>query len=142
MESGGTRIRLGGPRARAVWVSLVLHANNPVSAKLLVNEVWGGDVAPPTPATVHSYVCRLRAKLISIGPDGMDRIITEPNGYRLRLEPGESDIERFRSRVESGRSAAMLGLLGDASKRFVKPTRCGVVWRCRTFPESPPVPSR
>jgi DNA-binding SARP family transcriptional activator len=126
VESSGRRIHLGGPRAKAVLVSLVLHANQPVTAKLLVDAVWGGDVAPPTSATVHSYVCRLRARLISVGLDGMDRIITEPTGYRLRLEPGESDIEQFRNLVERGREAAMLGLFGDAGKRF---SEADALWR-------------
>jgi len=40
---------------------------------------------------------------------GSDRIERRPPGYRLRLEPGELDLERFETLLEQGRAAAAIG---------------------------------
>ncbi|NRN71351.1 DNA-binding transcriptional activator of the SARP family [Kibdelosporangium sp. 4NS15] len=100
MRSADSVVQVGGPRMRALLAALVLRANQPVPVKHLVNAAWEGDTPLTSAATVHSYVCRLRARLASAGPDGENRILTDATGYRLRVEPGESDVELFRERID------------------------------------------
>jgi len=95
---------LGGAKPRAVLAVLLLHANAAVSAERLAQALWGEDVPPRAVKTVQVHVSRLRKAL---GDD--DVIETSPAGYRLRVEPGELDAERFERQVAEGRRALAAG---------------------------------
>jgi DNA-binding SARP family transcriptional activator len=91
--SQGDPIRLGGPRQRALLTLLLLRANENVSRDWLIDELWE-ERPPRSGATaLHNHVARLRRTL------GHDRVLTRPDGYTLRLEPGELDLERFETLV-------------------------------------------
>jgi DNA-binding SARP family transcriptional activator len=89
VAAGGQPIRLGGPRQRALLAYLLLHANEAVAADRLLDELW---FEPPHGglAALQTQVSRLRRILV-------DRISTAGSGYSIRVEPGELDLERFRS---------------------------------------------
>src|SRR5262249_15727101 len=53
--------------------------------------------------SLDTYVYRLRTLL------GAQRIERRPPGYRLRVDPGELDLERFEALLEQGRAAAAAG---------------------------------
>jgi DNA-binding SARP family transcriptional activator len=89
-------LRQGKPRA--VLAMLLLHANQPVSVEQVAAAVWGEDAPVGAARTVHVYISRLRKAL-----GGGDRIATTPAGYRLRVEPGELDLERFEQALAEGR---------------------------------------
>ncbi len=91
---------LGGPKPRAVLAVLLLHPNEPVSAERLALALWGEDAPPGAVKTVQVHVSRLRKAL----GDG-DVVSTTAAGYRVRVEPGELDAERFESLAEQGRRA-------------------------------------
>ncbi|MDX6386522.1 MAG: hypothetical protein QOD85_324 [Gaiellaceae bacterium] len=82
-------VGLGAPKQRALAAVLLLSANEVVARDRLIDELWGG--APPRSAaqSLQVYVHGLRQAL------GADRIETHGTGYRLRVEPGELDLERF-----------------------------------------------
>jgi DNA-binding SARP family transcriptional activator len=89
---------------------LLLRANETVPADQLIDGLWGE--APPETAAkaLQGHVSALRKLL------GAERIETQRGGYRLRLEPGELDLDRFetlladaRRVVEPGERAARLG---------------------------------
>lgn len=88
-SSGGQPLELGGARQRALLASLLLHANEVVSADRLLDELWaeppGGGVT-----VLQTQVSRLR-KLLG------ERIATSGRGYELRVQPGELDLERFKT---------------------------------------------
>src|SRR5262249_14811853 len=85
----GRPLRLGGERQPMLLASLLLHANEAVPARRLLDELWdeppGGGLA-----AVHTQVSRLRRVLA-------DRIVTVGCGYSLRVEAQELDLERFRA---------------------------------------------
>ena len=93
---GGQPVALGGARQRALLAILLTRANEVVSTDRLIDELWGEQ--PPRAAvnTVQYYVSQLRKAL------GSDRIVTRPPGYRIRVEPGELDLEHFEALVEAG----------------------------------------
>ena len=77
---------------------LLVNANQPVSADLLIDGLW--EERPPANAakTVQIYISRLRGRL------GRDRILTTPAGYLLRVESEELDASRFERLAVEGRS--------------------------------------
>ncbi len=87
--AGGEPLQLGGARQRAVLALLLTRPNEVVSTDRLVDQLWGAQ--PPRTAlnTIQYYVSQLRKLL------GVDRIVTRPPGYLIRVEPGELDLQRF-----------------------------------------------
>ena len=96
----GSTLALAGGKPRAVLAVLLLHANEPVSAERLAGALWGEDAPAKATRTVLVHVSRLRRAL------GDDELVTTSRaGYRLRVRPGELDLEQFERLVEDGRRA-------------------------------------
>lgn len=98
--AAGETVPVKAPKQRVLLAMLLLSANSLVSADDLVDLLW--DQAPPrgARATLQTYVQRLRR---AIGD--AERITTMSNGYRISVEPGELDIERFRELYDQARRA-------------------------------------
>ena len=94
----GREVALGGPRQRALLAVLLLHANETLSADRLVDELWGESPPPTAVKTVQVQVSRLRKAL------GRDLLVTREQGYRLELDPGRLDSQRFERLVAEGRA--------------------------------------
>jgi predicted ATPase/DNA-binding SARP family transcriptional activator len=94
---------LGAPKQRAVLAVLLFRRNHVVTRGRLTDAVWGER--PPEAATrsLQVYVHGLRRAL------GPDRIETSGGGYRLRVEPGELDLDRFERLVEQARRSLAAG---------------------------------
>ncbi|MGH2941433.1 MAG: BTAD domain-containing putative transcriptional regulator [Solirubrobacteraceae bacterium] len=112
LEVIGSRgaVRLGGSKPRALLTVLLLNANEPVSADRLALALWGEDAPSGAAKTVQVHVSRLRKAL----GDG-EMLATTPVGYRLRVGPGELDLDRFELLVEDGRRALAAGRAGRAA---------------------------
>jgi YVTN family beta-propeller protein len=95
---------LGRGRQRALLALLVLHANEVVSQARLVDELWGESPPATASTALHGYVSRLRKLL------GPDRLETSVPGYRLRVDEGELDRDRFVALAQAGRHAEALAL--------------------------------
>ena len=100
--SWGESLPLGTPAERHLLAILLVFASETVSTDRLVDELWGED--PPRTARnmVQRYVSRLRRALRD---SGGERLVTEPYGYRLRIDDGELDGARFEELVVQGREA-------------------------------------
>jgi predicted ATPase/DNA-binding SARP family transcriptional activator len=96
----GGALELPGGKPRAVLAVLLLRANEPVSAGRLAVALWGEDAPGSAARTVQVYVSRLRGALAE---DGL--LTSSRAGYRLRVRPGELDLERFERLVQEGRRA-------------------------------------
>jgi DNA-binding SARP family transcriptional activator/ABC-type transport system substrate-binding protein len=118
----GRALPLGGPKQRALLTLLLLDANEVVSRERLVEALWGERAPASAQRSLDSYVSRLRSLL------GADRVERRPPGYRLRVEPGELDLERFEALLRQGRAA-----VGDplaAQERFGEAL---ALWRGRAL---------
>lgn len=96
----GGPVPLGGRKQRTLLAVLLLRANQVVAKGELVDALWGER--PPRSAldSLDTYVYRLRKEL------GHDRLLREGTGYRLVVEPGEMDVDRFdQLRAEARRAA-------------------------------------
>ncbi|HET8740165.1 MAG TPA: BTAD domain-containing putative transcriptional regulator [Acidimicrobiia bacterium] len=83
----GVEVDLGGPTQRRLLASLVAQPKQVVSVTTLLGHLWGDDPPPSGPASIQSYVSRLRR---SLGPDGIETIAP---GYRLG---GDLEIDSVR----------------------------------------------
>jgi DNA-binding SARP family transcriptional activator len=99
----GRVLALGGPKQRAVLAILLLHANEVVSRNRLIEGLW--DEWPPSAAqrSIDSYVSRLRTQL------GKERVVGRPPGYAVSVEPGELDLDRFETLLETARASSSAG---------------------------------
>lgn len=84
---------------RALLAFLLLHANEPVSADRLVDEVWGPDPPKTAGASLQNYISRLRKAI------GVDAVVSQPPGYMLRVDPERYDLARFERLTAEARRA-------------------------------------
>ena len=87
--SDGRVLPLGGPRQRALLARLLVDANRVVSADRLTTDLWEAPTQDAHGA-LQNQVSRLRKVL-------GERLVTKAPGYLVRVEPGELDLDRFRS---------------------------------------------
>ena len=105
----GPPFTVKGGKPRALLALLLLHRNELVPAEQLIDDLWG-ESAPATAAnTLQVYVSQLR-KLVE------DRLVREGPGYRLQVEPGELDADRFEQLAGDGSSALRRRSYGEAAE--------------------------
>ncbi|HEY1094654.1 MAG TPA: BTAD domain-containing putative transcriptional regulator [Glycomyces sp.] len=117
--SNGRRLRLGGPRQRAVLAALLSDPNRTLSRSRLIELVWD-EPTPSAEANLRSYIWKLRAVLEEPG-DPAPRVLSD-HGFRLRVEPGELDLWEFDRHVERARRARDEGRTADAATEFARAT--------------------
>jgi DNA-binding SARP family transcriptional activator len=75
-------VDLGSPKQKAVLALLLMHANQPVSADRIIEEIWGDDSDGKSNA-LRVYVSRLRSALEpDRGRGGSSVLETSGTGYR------------------------------------------------------------
>ena len=128
-ESGGLTVDLGGLRERTLLARLLLAAGQVVSADRLADDLWAGEPPPHSMATLRVYISRLRRAL---GP-AATALVTQPPGYRLRLEAGQLDASRFeqlasaaRRDLDDGEAEAAAAGLRTALALWRGPALCDV----------------
>ena len=117
----GTPVTISGPARRAVLAALLCRAGSVATAAALIDDLWGA--APPRSAlgTLRSHVARLRDDL---GRDAAGAVlVTEGDGYRLNLRPGELDAEQFRTLVEQA------GAIVDGNATIARYDQALALWR-------------
>jgi len=122
----GEAAPMPGRKERSLLLLLLLEANSVVAAETLIDRLWG-ERPPRTAANaLQGYVGRLRKLL------GPERIVSEGRGYRLRVEPGELDIQRFEELAGAGGRALAEGRPDHAARRLRQALE---LWRGPPFVE-------
>jgi YVTN family beta-propeller protein len=116
----GRPVPLGGPKQRALLAFLLLHANETVSRDRLIDALWSESPPPSASESLDTYIYRLR-KLT-----GRDRLVRHGGGYRLLVEAGEFDADRFELLVARARAAADAGDSRGAARML---TEALALWR-------------
>jgi DNA-binding SARP family transcriptional activator len=93
-------------KQRSLLAALLLNANTVVPVGQLAEALWGPDLPRSAEASLKNMVSRLRK---SLGDAPRSRIVAQPGGYRIRVEPGELDINRFEALVAAALAAARSG---------------------------------
>ncbi len=110
VDVGGSVLPVGGPRQRALLTYLLLNANHAISRERLVEVLWG-ETPPETAVNSLQVAVHGLRKLL-----GSERIERRGNGYALRVEPDELDLERFEKLVARARNQEPL----TAAKTFAE----------------------
>ncbi|MFD9894186.1 BTAD domain-containing putative transcriptional regulator [Amycolatopsis sp. NPDC059027] len=80
-------------RLRRILLGMLLaDASTTVRAEVLTDALWDCGPDPRAPRKLHWHVHKLRQDLPEPG-----RLSWRPGGYRLAVQPGELDAERFES---------------------------------------------
>jgi predicted ATPase/DNA-binding SARP family transcriptional activator len=97
-------IEISGARLRLLLTVLALEAPRAVSARTLVDALWGDE--PPADETnaLQSLVSRLRKAL-----GDSDLVKASPAGYQLCVKAADIDVHRFDQLANSGREALRRG---------------------------------
>jgi len=112
LDFNGHHIHIAGPQRRRLLALLACRAGRVVSVEALIDAMWG-DAPPPSAAkTVQSHVVRLRQSLAVAG----DPIETTPGGYRLDIDPAQTDIAVFERLANEGAAELRLGHAAAARK--------------------------
>lgn len=127
---GGRAIAIGSARQRAVLARLLRSANHTVSIPGLIDAVWGQHPARSAQNMLHTHLWRLRATLVE---NGEPRLLTEPAGYRLWVEPGELDLSSFEHLSRRGHDAL---LRGDAARAAADLRTALGLWRGEPFADA------
>lgn len=108
VDDDGRSVAVRRGKEQALLAYLLLHANEFVPTDRLIDELWGERPTPTARKTLQNAVAQLRRAV------GDDRILTEPGGYRFRLEHGELDLHRFEDLAVQGRTSGNAELLRAA----------------------------
>ncbi|MFC0529417.1 BTAD domain-containing putative transcriptional regulator [Phytohabitans kaempferiae] len=110
LGAGGVALPVGGPRARALLVLLLLDAGRIVPAERLIDGLYGDSPPAGAANALQSQISRLRQTLGEYAP-----IEFHPAGYRLAVEPDEVDAHRFVRLAAEGQRALGAGDLAGAA---------------------------
>ena len=110
----GRALELAGPRQRALLALLLMRRGEPVSQDRLIEDLWGERAPQGAVKALQVAVSRLRRALAAEG----GRLVSTPAGYRLLLEPGELDLERFERLADEGRRALAAAVPERAAARL------------------------
>jgi DNA-binding SARP family transcriptional activator len=105
---------VAGGKLRSLLAILLVQANRAVSEDALIEGLWGDAPSPRAADNLHVLVSRLRGVL------GKDRVVRDGNGYFVRVEEGELDLDRFQELRRTGEPGKALELWrGPALADFV-----------------------
>ncbi|MFJ9667371.1 BTAD domain-containing putative transcriptional regulator [Streptomyces sp. NPDC101219] len=121
---------VGSPKLRALLAALLLDTGRVVSVGALKDVLWGGTPPPSAQPSLHNHVARLRRLL-----DAPDRLMTDPTGYRLRVEEGELDVHVFDALTDAARAARTAG---DGERVVRACTDALALWRGAPLAGLPP----
>lgn len=102
-------LALGTPKQRAVLAVLLINRNRAVSTESLIDAVWDGEPVPAARATIHTHVSNLRRLLGGSEREARSALVKAAPGYRLNVDPGSCDLDRFINEKAAGLNAAAAG---------------------------------
>jgi DNA-binding SARP family transcriptional activator/ABC-type oligopeptide transport system substrate-binding subunit len=107
LDDDGQVLPLGGAKQRATLAILLVRRNEVVARADVIDGLWGGSPPPTAVPTIKTYISRLRSVLPD-DPEGA-RLVSQASGYRLRVGPGELDLESFEALTDAGRASLASG---------------------------------
>jgi DNA-binding SARP family transcriptional activator len=121
----GEALEVGGTRLRTLLIMLALRPGQLVPASQLIDGLWPEQAPAGAPNALQAVVSRLRRAL----PEAV--IESRPAGYRLALDPGDTDIVRFEELAAVGRAQ----LRTDPAAAAATLRRALGLWRGPALPE-------
>jgi predicted ATPase/DNA-binding SARP family transcriptional activator len=101
----GRRLRIGGPKLRALLAALLVAANEAVSFDRLAEILWPSSSSDDLLNALQTHVSRLRAIVDPGGEPGERRLASQGSGYLLRVRDDELDALAFETLSRRARAA-------------------------------------
>jgi len=100
-----TRFPLKPQSSGPCWRCLLIHANQLLSADLIIEEIWGEHPPKGGAKTLQVHVSNLRKALEPDRKPGQpaEVLVTHAGGYSLRVDPNRIDAIVFEDLVDEGR---------------------------------------
>ncbi len=99
----GRPIDIGTPKERQLLAILLIDFNTTVSVDKLVDDLWSESPPAQPVAGLRTYVSNLRRALSAGDSDGKTLLVTESNGYALRISEEQLDSVQFEDLVSGAR---------------------------------------
>ena len=113
----GVPVKIGGARQRALLAMFLLNANRVVSRAQLIEELLD-DARPETADhTLRVQLSRLRS-VVDLPGAPEPRLVRQAPGYRLRVDPGELDLDVFEELLAQAHQASLNGDHELAARRL------------------------
>ncbi|GAB7051590.1 AfsR/SARP family transcriptional regulator [Catenuloplanes indicus] len=106
IDNGAHPVAVGEPRRRAVLAALLVDAGTVVGRSTLVDRVWGDDPPAKATETLRAHLTRLRRVIADADWPDPPRIVRQPGGYRLDVDPDRVDLHLMRRLVRQARDPA------------------------------------
>ncbi|GAB7038473.1 MULTISPECIES: AfsR/SARP family transcriptional regulator [Catenuloplanes] len=103
IDNGTQPVAVGEPRRRAVLAALLVDAGTVVGRNTLVDRVWGDDPPAKAAETLRTHLTRLRRVISHVDWPEPPRIVRQPGGYRLDVDPDRVDLHLMRRLVRQAR---------------------------------------
>lgn len=135
-DAAGTAVAFGSDRARTLLALLLLERDQVCGTESLIGGVWGEHPPRSARKNLQTYVWRLRRLLEQVGAA---RLEARRNGYILRVDRAEVDVDQFEWLAATGERMLAAGAAADASAQLGQALR---LWRGQplsdvTFGEPP-----
>ena len=125
VRENGVSITPTAPKPRHVLALLALHADQMVSVRLLIEELWGATPPRSAHTTLQTYILQLRVLITNALKHGEDErctakdiLATLPGGYRLETRGGTVDYREFERRASAGYRAMDAKDYAGAARRL------------------------
>ncbi len=127
--SAGEPVVVPEAKVRLLLAALLVREGRAASADALADDLWG-EHPPGNPSnTLQTKVSQLRRSLDRAEAGARELVRRQPAGYVLRLEPGDLDVDRFRTLTARARETtdprARAALLSNALTLWRGPAYAG-----------------
>ncbi|GAA2233417.1 BTAD domain-containing putative transcriptional regulator [Streptomyces amakusaensis] len=93
-------------KVRVLLAALLVTPGEVVPVDRLAEDIWGGTPPVRRAGALQTLVSRLRKALAAAGAGGDGAVVHRPPGYRLRVDGGAVDAERFLTLAGRARGVA------------------------------------
>ncbi len=111
-DARGAPVSFGSDRARTLLALLLLRRNQVCAVESLISGVWAGQAPCSARKNLQTYVWRLRGLMAQTGAG---RLEGRRNGYTLRVDPAEVDLDLFERHAAEGERMLAAGAAAEAS---------------------------
>lgn len=121
VRGDGIAVPVPPGKQRVLLAALLLNANRPVEVGQLAETLWGAKPPASARQSLQNHVMRLRRCLADTGHT---RIVAQPNGYLIRVQDDELDVDRFEAALAAARQHVRAGSWAEGGPS------CGRRWPC------------
>lgn len=112
LDDRGSPVSVQGERQRELLTLLASAHPRQLTRRRIIDSLWSDENIATPERALQVVVSRLRKAI------GADKLRTLPDGYRLDVEAGAIDLDRFRRHAKRGLQMLTLGHPGQASEAF------------------------